>query len=52
MRKRKALLVLVCFMTFIIFIACLDKMPTVTVKTENLDLTEEDFNELTKKLNF
>lgn len=49
MRKRKTLLLLVCFMTFIIFTGCLDKMPKVTVKAENLDLTEEDFNELSKE---
>ena len=49
MRKRKTLLVLVCFMIIIIFTGCLDKMPRIRVKAENLDLTEEDFNELSKE---
>jgi len=37
MRKRGALLVLVCFTTCIILTGCLDKMPRVTFKAENLE---------------
>ena len=49
MKRRKTLLVLVCFMIIFIFTGCLDKLPKITVKAENLDLTEEDFNELRKE---
>ena len=50
MKRRKTLLVLVCFMIIFIFTGCLDKLPKITVKAENLDLTEEDFNELSKEV--
>ncbi len=50
MRKRRGIVVLVFFMTFIILTGCLDKMPRRTFKAENLDLTEEDFIELKKEV--
>ena len=43
MKRRKSLVVLVCFMIIFIFTGCLDKLPKITVKAENLDLTEEGF---------